>query len=910
MKHKMLKWAQAAAIRCAVTLVIVVCSVGHAVTAPAVIDARTSWLWFQSQTPSRHLLLFPDGTIVAETWNNVTFPLLDPRSGTSSLFPGQFQNGSIGVAPNPIVWPDPAGANLVGAWGSLIVYQENGSFVWRWDNVFGCCNNLGLPYIAVDVSGRRVLASLGYGLYTLPIGGPPPISSTGGQASGLVSATSSVAYVAGTTQYVSKWDITGTQPVLEWSQQLSSAFSTWNFSEGAIAADGTFVVTRSGNHASPYWSGSDIWRAGELYAISPNGQSTWTASALATTPPVIGRGGLIYVGGLPSPGAPQSQLDGAGVVRAYDRTGVQVWSTPTTGLPQDLFVGDDGKVYVLAGGTTEGRILALDQASGAVALDIEHIPAPWEMILKDGIVYATGDAGIAAIPLPAGFAWNYDAHSPWPVRQHDNQRTSQQLTNDDDSEFAQLGANTFTSDQTVIGKVTAAAFVGDGSQLSNVTAVYATNAGTANFATTAGTANFATTAGTANVANSASVAANASALGGALPATAAMAGTIAARDGNGDLFANVFRGSGAALVNIPATALPNSLVYNNQANSFSGTQTIKGQLQLPAIAQTAGTPSVSQTLNLQGWDGANPTIFQWSVSGTGKLDLQTATGGNATADSGLTIAPNGTITFAAGQTFPGAQTALTAGAGIGINGTTITNAGVLSVAPGNNGIRIGGTIGSPTISNTGVLSFNGRTGSTSPAANDYSFGMIAGTVTPNQVSAGTYAININGNATTATNAVTANSATAAGTANTAGNAGALGGVPAGNYARLDVGNSFTGNQTVSGNLAASGSLATAGSVTIGGGTAITRHLSQPFAQSFTNVKLVAGNCMAPLSLPIAAADGDTVVVTLWSALLANYEIVYSAWASAGAVSVRICNPTGATFFITSTGSIHVDVWKH
>src|SRR6516164_4917913 len=54
MKHKMLKWAQAAAIRCAVTLVIVVCSVGHAVTAPAVIDARTSWLWFQSQTPSRH----------------------------------------------------------------------------------------------------------------------------------------------------------------------------------------------------------------------------------------------------------------------------------------------------------------------------------------------------------------------------------------------------------------------------------------------------------------------------------------------------------------------------------------------------------------------------------------------------------------------------------------------------------------------------------------------------------------------------------------------------------------------------------------------------------------------------------------------------------------------------------------
>src|SRR5262249_379957 len=157
-----------------------------------------------------------------------------------------------------------------------------------------------------------------------------------------------------------------------------------------------------------YWTGPDIWRAGELYAVSANGQSKWTADALATTPPVIGPTGLIYVGGLTSAGAPQSQLDAPGVVGAFDRTGVQAWATATTGLPQDLFTGDDGNVYVLTGGTTEGHILALDQASGAVALDIQHIPSPWEMLLKDGIVYATGDAGIAAIPLPSGFAHNYD----------------------------------------------------------------------------------------------------------------------------------------------------------------------------------------------------------------------------------------------------------------------------------------------------------------------------------------------------------------------------------------------------------------------------------------------------------------------------------------------------------------------
>jgi hypothetical protein len=75
---------------------------------------------------------------------------------------------------------------------------------------------------------------------------------------------------------------------------------------------------------------------------------------------------------------------------------------------------------------------------------------------------------------------------------------------------------------------------------------------------------------------------------------------------------------------------------------------------------------------------------------------------------------------------------------------------VASALTAGTGISITGN----TIANTGVLSFNTRTGAVVPAANDYSFSMISGTVAPAQLS-GTYGISITGNAATATSAATA-----------------------------------------------------------------------------------------------------------------------------------------------------------
>jgi hypothetical protein len=113
---------------------------------------------------------------------------------------------------------------------------------------------------------------------------------------------------------------------------------------------------------------------------------------------------------------------------------------------------------------------------------------------------------------------------------------------------------------------------------------------------------------------------------------------------------------------------------------------------------------------------------------------------------------------------------------------------------------------------------------------------------PANLSAGTAAINISGNAATATTAGTATSAT------TASNALYLGGVAAGKYARLDIGNSFTGTQTVaSGDVSvSSGNLdlpqttgATTGVITLGGSAFI--HACCVAAAGNTFVGISAGN---------------------------------------------------------------------
>src|SRR5205085_4959822 len=97
----------------------------------SLLDARSTWIWFQSRWPSRHLAVLPDGKVLAETWQFATLPLLDPRSGAWSAI-GVPSPASTGYAPNPIVWADRSTGYVIGAVGDVSVIREDGVLKWNW----------------------------------------------------------------------------------------------------------------------------------------------------------------------------------------------------------------------------------------------------------------------------------------------------------------------------------------------------------------------------------------------------------------------------------------------------------------------------------------------------------------------------------------------------------------------------------------------------------------------------------------------------------------------------------------------------------------------------------------------------------------------------------------------------------
>ena len=169
---------------------------------------------------------------------------------------------------------------------------------------------------------------------------------------------------------------------------------------------------------------------------------------------------------------------------------------------------------------------------------------------------------------------------------------------------------------------------------------------------------------------------------------------------------------------------------------------------------------------------------------------------------------------------------------------------------------------------------------------------------PAQLASGTAAINISGTAASAVNATNA------------GNASNLGGVAASNYARLDIGNNLSGNQSVTGNVSASGNLSSGGSTTIGGGTPIVEHLSATFNPGFPALK--PSTCL-PANLGLTgASDGDTLALGVPNArTTGGGTIVYFAWVNAAnSVALLACNISASPQKTAGSGAIRVDLWKH
>ena len=129
--------------------------------------------------------------------------------------------------------------------------------------------------------------------------------------------------------------------------------------------------------------------------------------------------------------------------------------------------------------------------------------------------------------------------------------------------------------------------------------------------------------------------------------------------------------------------------------SFSGTVSAAGALMPQTGTATATQGFSSNPLDLQASSFSSSTSkavaqdFRWmaeptgndSSSPSGSLNLLFGLGGSSPAETGLSIASNGVVTFASGQTFPGGGggTVTSVGTGAGLTGGPITKTGTISI---------------------------------------------------------------------------------------------------------------------------------------------------------------------------------------------------------------------------------------
>jgi hypothetical protein len=140
-----------------------------------------------------------------------------------------------------------------------------------------------------------------------------------------------------------------------------------------------------------------------------------------------------------------------------------------------------------------------------------------------------------------------------------------------------------------------------------------------------------------------------------------------------------------------ATNIQNSILTQSGTTAIN----VGGRLNLPALAPAttaAGFNSRPLDFVASVFNSTTstpvPQTFQWQAeplnnnktTATGSLNLLYATGTATPAETGLKISNKGLFTFAAGQTFPGTVTSVTAGAGLA--GGTITKTGTISIAAG------------------------------------------------------------------------------------------------------------------------------------------------------------------------------------------------------------------------------------
>ena len=360
------------------------------------------------------ITFFGNGDILAAACQSCPSRILDHQTG-STINPSFPNVPDVAFAQPSISLSTSEQDSVFGGWQNQWRFGKDGT--QNWVIPVGCCNSASTPwaldastntaYMVGGVFNGMAKVDMSTGMYIPSSPYTTPTFAWSAEPVYVSMADSDNFYLTARTGWVAHlYPFNTTQ----WQLTIDPSLG---MQPGAVAADGSFIVTSG----APHFNAESLPpQPGRLARILSDGSVVFNSFINATTPPVIGGNGLIFVGTQAAP----INANASAAIEAYDLNGNQVWSTTVQGLPNDLLVGDDGAVYAGTGAFNNGAVYVLDQNTGALRKTITNVAGAFEMMLQGGVLYTTGSA-LAALPVDAV---NYDPMSPWPRRSHDNQRTN------------------------------------------------------------------------------------------------------------------------------------------------------------------------------------------------------------------------------------------------------------------------------------------------------------------------------------------------------------------------------------------------------------------------------------------------------------------------------------------------------
>jgi hypothetical protein len=331
---------------------------------------------------SGYLAIWGDGTL------DVSGATVDPAAGAITATPSGFDTRR----PSSIWIANGVDQYLFTIAEGLQAYHRNGALAYNAAGAWGCCDNSFDPLIIDSAGGFGYKVQDGIAFhYDLTTGTRLSNINSFPFPGHLALANATDGFVSSSQGHVTRYDI-GNNTVV-WDVALSApGAAAPSLGDLAIGADSTVYVSSTGTL---------------LAAIAPGGTIAWQRNDVAPqTWPILDGAGHLYIG-------TATTLD------AYDATnGSSVWRVPVGAAVNDLAVGDRGLIWAIAG----SQVIGVSIGSGAIVSAVAAPANASQLLLRGGSLYVGGPgAATAAIAVPST---GYDPTSPWPVRWHDNQRTT------------------------------------------------------------------------------------------------------------------------------------------------------------------------------------------------------------------------------------------------------------------------------------------------------------------------------------------------------------------------------------------------------------------------------------------------------------------------------------------------------